>query len=139
MIITIYKISNGEILRVVSAPDDMIALQINQGEDYIVGDFADDLFYISNGKAIQKPLSPNDDYVWNPDTKKWVYSKTTDDLANDAIIKRNDLLLASDWTQLQDAPADKQAWAEYRQHLRDVTQQSGFPITIDWGTPPNEV
>lgn len=139
MIVTIYKISNGEIQRVVSAPDDMIALQINQGEDYIVGEFDDDLFYILNGKAKAKPLSPGEDYVWNPDTKKWVYSKTTDDLAREAIAKRNDLLLGSDWTQLPDAPANKQAWANYRQHLRDITQQPDFPIKIDWGTPPDEV
>ena len=31
-----------------------------------------------------------------------------------------DLLLAqSDWTQLPDAPVDRQAWATYRQTLRD--------------------
>ena len=34
--------------------------------------------------------------------------------------KRNDLLARSDWTQLADAQVDKQAWAEYRQALRDL-------------------
>lgn len=40
----------------------------------------------------------------------------------------------SDWTQVADAPVDKAAWAEYRQALRDVPNQSGFPATVNW--PP---
>ena len=29
-------------------------------------------------------------------------------------------------------------WAVYRQHLRDITAQEGFPFNIDWGTSPNK-
>jgi hypothetical protein len=47
-------------------------------------------------------------------------------------IERNTKLSESDWTQVADAPVDKAAWATYRQALRDVTKQSGFPWTIDW-------
>lgn len=36
---------------------------------------------------------------------------------------RDRLLAASDWTQLPDAPVDRDAWATYRQALRD------FPST----------
>ena len=28
-------------------------------------------------------------------------------------------------------------WAVYRQHLRDISAQEGFPFNIDWGTPPD--
>jgi hypothetical protein len=49
---------------------------------------------------------------------------------------RGDKLKDSDWTQVADAPVDKAAWATYRQALRDVTQQSGFPWTITWPTQP---
>jgi len=52
--------------------------------------------------------------------------------------ERDRLLTASDWTQVADAPADAQAWATYRQALRDVPQQSGFPDNIEWPQPPNE-
>ena len=41
---------------------------------------------------------------------------------------RNDLLAQSDWTQVADAPVDRQAWATYRQALRD------FPAT--WTESP---
>ena len=30
------------------------------------------------------------------------------------------------------------SWAVYRQHLRDITAQEGFPFVIDWGTSPDE-
>lgn len=45
----------------------------------------------------------------------------------------------SDWTQVPDSPlsADsKAAWATYRQALRDITSQAGFPQDIIWPTPP---
>ena len=41
-----------------------------------------------------------------------------------------------DWTQLADAPVDKAAWATYRQALRDVTKQAGFPWDIQWPVAP---
>lgn len=50
--------------------------------------------------------------------------------------ERNSLLTASDWTQLADSTADKEAWAAYRQALRDITTQAGFPWTIDWPEAP---
>ena len=43
-------------------------------------------------------------------------------------LQRNQLLKDSDWTQIADAPVDKTAWATYRQALRDITQQTGFPF-----------
>lgn len=39
---------------------------------------------------------------------------------------RKDELLATDWTQLEDAPADKVAFAAYRQALRDLTKTPDF-------------
>jgi hypothetical protein len=50
--------------------------------------------------------------------------------------ERNSKLAASDWTQLADSTADKAAWATYRQALRDITTQAGFPWTIDWPAQP---
>jgi len=49
---------------------------------------------------------------------------------------RGDKLADSDWTQVADAPVDKAVWATYRQALRDVTAQSGFPWTITWPDAP---
>jgi hypothetical protein len=54
---------------------------------------------------------------------------------------RNWLLKDSDWTQLPDCPLSsgkKSDWALYRQSLRDVTSQTGFPQNIVWPTIPAE-
>jgi len=53
---------------------------------------------------------------------------------------RDEKLKDCDWTQvadaLLDAPVDKAVWATYRQALRDVTTQTGFPWTITWPDEP---
>jgi len=49
---------------------------------------------------------------------------------------RDEKLKDSDWTQVADAPVDKTVWATYRQELRDVTKQSGFPWEVTWPTQP---
>lgn len=51
-------------------------------------------------------------------------------------LQRDNLLAASDWSQLPDAPVDKTAWAAYRQALRDLpaTWQPGPTVTFP--TPP---
>ena len=52
---------------------------------------------------------------------------------------RNWRLADCDWTQLGDCPlsdADKAAWATYRQELRDVPKQSGFPWNVTWPEQP---
>ena len=72
-----------------------------------------------------------------------VEAKTQDELdaektqkANEVRYKRNMLLTQSDWTQLADAPVDNLAWAVYRQSLRDITLQAGFPFTVDFPVAP---
>lgn len=50
--------------------------------------------------------------------------------------QRNQLLSACDWTQLPDAPVLRATWATYRQQLRDVTEQSGFPWDVQWPVAP---
>ena len=53
--------------------------------------------------------------------------------------QRDALIAACDWTQVPDAPltAAKHAeWVTYRQALRDVPAQAGFPDTIDWPKNP---
>lgn len=49
---------------------------------------------------------------------------------------RNSKLAACDWTQLADSSADKPSWATYRQALRDVTGQAGFPWNVTWPVEP---
>lgn len=53
--------------------------------------------------------------------------------------ERNQKLTACDWTQLDDTPLDnvaKAQWAAYRQALRDVPDQPGFPFNVTWPSQP---
>lgn len=53
--------------------------------------------------------------------------------------ERNLRLSYTDWTQLPDAPLtaeQKSAYATYRQALRDVPEQEGFPDAIEWPEEP---
>jgi len=49
---------------------------------------------------------------------------------------RNSKLAACDWTQLVDSSADKTSWATYRQALRDIPSQDGFPWNVIWPVEP---
>ena len=49
---------------------------------------------------------------------------------------RNKALVASDWTQVADAPVDQAAWATYRQQLRDLPNNTEDPANPAWPTKP---
>ena len=78
--------------------------------------------------------------------EKWVEAPATPEqisertaaAVNDARLKRNQLLIGCDWTQLPDAPVNADVWATYRQELRDITKQLDFPWNIDWPKDPEK-
>lgn len=54
-------------------------------------------------------------------------------------VQRDARLAVCDWTQLPDAPLSaeaKTAWGAYRQALRDVPEQAGFPAGVEWPVVP---
>ena len=60
--------------------------------------------------------------------------------ADEARTQRDKLLAATDWTQGLDAPIDaatREAYRAYRQALRDLPEQEGFPDTITWPELPS--
>ena len=86
----------------------------------------------AHGREVFTALSKGDaaEYVPPP-------LPTTEELAAAARAERNALLAATDWTQAADVPqTTKDKWAPYRQALRDVTEQSGFPSEIQWPSKP---
>jgi hypothetical protein len=78
----------------------------------------------------------------------WAYTvavedKTADELAADTAslsakirAERNRRLSESDWTQILDAPVDRTVWANYREALRRLPEQEGFPHNVVWPTKP---
>lgn len=60
-------------------------------------------------------------------------------LAGEVRAERNRRLASCDWTQLADSPLDldgKGAWQLYRETLRMVPQQTGFPWNVQWPPEP---
>jgi hypothetical protein len=86
--------------------------------------------------------------VFNSDDARWeqtwsVRDMTAEEIANrteqqgqQVRDQRNQKLSSSDWTQVIDAPVDQDAWAAYRQELRDIPSQVGFPWDVIWPTEP---
>lgn len=128
----IVYLDNGKITKTGQCSDSDFSLQ---GQKVIEGTANDSTQYIQNGQVVDMPSKPDGAAYFDYDTKNWVQ----DSLAQEAAVKnqRNILLSESDWTQLPDVQIHtKQAWAMYRQELRDVTTQPGYPFNVIWPTKP---
>ena len=74
----------------------------------------------------------------NSDDEAAYKAKVDADKAASVRSDRDNRLAACDWTQADDSPLKAaSAWTTYRQALRDVPTQSGFPHTVTWPTKPS--
>jgi hypothetical protein len=70
---------------------------------------------------------------------EWHDTRSDEDRDNEARAKRDRLLAETDWIvtrAIERAEAVPEVWAAYRQALRDVPEQEGFPVTIVWPEAP---
>lgn len=90
--------------------------------------------YIATSKGVI-PYTAEEEAAANAHQAEW--EAGADDRAAEAVrTERNELLTQTDWTQVPDAPVDAEAWATYRQALRDITAQEGFPNDVTFPTKP---
>jgi len=69
-------------------------------------------------------------------TQGWEVSNLpAEDAGRNIRNQRDNLLQQTDWMALSDNTMTPE-WASYRQALRDVTAQEGFPFSADWPTQP---
>jgi len=130
---------NGRIIRFGLCQDETFGLQAGEGEFILEAESIGNQ-YVQNGELVDMPPQPSLDYVFDYDTKQWapdIFAAT-----QKAYAKRNELLSTGPdrispiwWSSM--TPEQQQAWSDYRQHLLDVPDQPGFPLEIDWSTPPN--
>ena len=74
----------------------------------------------------------------NSDEETAYKAKVDANAATNVRLKRDEKLAECDWTQADDSPLKAaSAWTTYRQALRDVPTQSGFPHTVTWPTKPS--
>lgn len=136
--ISIYNKNTGQIVRSCDCTNDLIEYQYDKNtESFIYGNFEINEWYVDNDIAIKMPAKPDGAAYFNYDTKQWVL-----DYPNQEVIVKNQrdkLLYESDWTQIPNNPlttAKQQEWAVYRQELRDITSQSGYPFNVIWPVQP---
>lgn len=84
------------------------------------------------------PEKPSEYYVWNG--INWEFDNS--DFLAAVRERRRNFLLASDWTQVLDAPVDSAAWSAYRQELRDLpsalTGEERSLEDITWPLAPTD-
>ena len=118
---TIYN-QSGEITSLFVGSEDQLTLNIPDGSNYLEGEYSGGYYKVVDGKAVLKSEVEREtpiDEVWS-------------DFRN----KRDIDLQLSDWTQVPDAPVDQQAWATYRQELRDLPDNTEDPRNPVWPTKP---
>ena len=131
----IYK-DTGIIFGVITVNDNK-DLPIDSPYYYIEGSYDGAEYYFDGDTPVKLPSKPSELSVFDPITKQWVINQSL--AINKVLSKRKDLLIASDWTQLPNGPltTEKQtAWATYRQELRDITTQAGYPLNVVWPIQP---
>jgi len=90
---------------------------------------------ITTGEVVQIPYTQQEQAEY--DTKKALWDAGANDRkAAEVRTSRTQKLKDCDWTQINDSTADKAAWATYRQALRDITKQTGFPWIVEWPVQP---
>ncbi len=70
--------------------------------------------------------------IWDKPESQ-IYNEAADEVRS----KRNRLISETDWMALNDNTMSTD-WIFYRQALRDITNQEGFPFDIQWPIQPSE-
>ena len=125
--IVIYNTETGMIRQSMMIDEDLIAINLKDGEAYIEGTAGPSETHVINGQLV-------DGYA----------DRREQDAIDQAWIDFRDyrkiLLLDCDWTQAADSPlsdAKKAEWATYRQQLRDLPANTSDPANPIWPTPPS--
>lgn len=133
--VTYYQVSDGRIVsRSTLLNEQEVEQNKPEGCEYVMGDYSQDLVWFPNGQMQTIPPKPDIFYDFDCATGQWVADDAS--AMQDLRAKRNLRLAACDWTQVPDAPVDSQAWAVYRQKLRDLPDNTEDPRYPVWPTPP---
>jgi hypothetical protein len=100
--------------------------------------------YYKNNEFKQLPEKPSNYHIWNLETEQWEEPENYQQLLfNEAAGKvkqeRQRLLATTDWTDTVSASTrleNYNEWQFYRQQLRDITTQEGYPFNVEWPTQP---
>jgi hypothetical protein len=143
----VYNTTTGEIVNNVSTQSSDNFSPYPTDFSYLeVAETIDNSKYYINPKSqefIAFSDKPDQYHTWNWTTKTWQDARTDEQKYTQAAktvkTQRTNLLNASDWVVVKAMDQGTQvpeAWQTYRQQLRDITQQPGYPFTVIWPEPP---
>lgn len=115
-------------------PPDLSLLYTNTYIEYVND------YYVQDGVLHKKPTKVNEFDEWNYEQQAWQSSYET--ASKQVLDERLRLLEESDWTALVGAEERLgtevfNQWQTYRQALRDITDQPGYPFDINFPVAPN--
>lgn len=103
-------------------------------------------YYIKNNIVKIKPDNLDELFIFNAVSEQWEYSpelynRKIESEKEKIIYKRLHLLQESDWTDTVSAKTRLgdvlyEEWQTYRQSLRDIPNQEGFPLNVIWPVAP---
>ena len=134
-------LENGKIQSVGTCSDDDLQHQAGYPDLILEVDLDSNVswntHYVRNGQVFAMPAKPDGEHTFNYITKTW--QQNVQRQSNEIKVLRNALLTASDWTQIPNSPLSNEeqtAWAVYRQELRDIPAQLGYPYNVVWPVAP---
>lgn len=146
---TVYDLESGEIARCGICNEIDFDAQAQTGQGVIEGYFTSNVAFVLNQKIVlyteaqklTKSKQPSYNCVWDNKTFEWIDLRSGQQKFDEASASvksvRNQLLAESDWTQIADVPlSNKQEWSIYRQALRDIPEQPGYPFNVSWPSKP---
>lgn len=137
---TIVDDATGEIVSLVDMPDlQSVEFNTPAGASAIKGWPEHKECYRLSGQWVQKPIAPTPGHSWDTTSKTWVDLRTPEALVATARGERDRRLAECDWIVARALESGEQVpalWRAYREGLRDLPSQPGFPLSIDWPVMP---
>ena len=90
---------------------------------------------VQHTKSIERFGFTLDDFPDAPVPQKPTYNqddRRREQAENEVREERNNILARTDFMVITDSPHNTQEVRDYRQALRDIPQQSGFPYDVTW-------
>jgi hypothetical protein len=141
-LVSYYDLVTGRIIASSVCSEEEAVANLPAGCAAIDGMYNGNEYYVENGAVVPMPPSPGDFWQFNFNTKQWENHKTPEIEGNIVRDKRLLLLAQSDWTDTVSAQTRLgatlyQAWQDYRQALRDIPAQAGYPFNVTWPNAPS--
>ena len=138
-----YTIFNGETMKqvILNTTLDVVQQNLGEGDQYAVGEFPDDQYYIKDGTFYPYPEKPDYPVTFNKTTEAWEWNEQAswDQLRYDRDTKlKNDVdPVVSNPLRWAGLSAEKQQeYEDYRTALLDLPQNTTDPRNPTWPTKP---